>query len=96
MNQAVTQINERFFFVFRGDVPSILTAGIACRRAENRGARDTRGRKIIKCPYCAETLTDIDRDAKVELYRYPARKQIRCHAYPVCRSCRNEIGMVLL
>ena len=95
MNQASPSNDERYFFVFHGDVPSIFMAGVACRRTGNKGAREHCDRKIIKCPYCTEVLTDVDKDTKVELYRYPARKQIRCHAYPVCHSCGNEVGMIL-
>jgi hypothetical protein len=54
-----------------------------------------RKRKVIKCPYCQHALTNIDREAKVQLFCFPARKQVRCQIYLKCHKCSNEVGMVL-
>ena len=86
---------EKYFFVFYGNVPGILMARVAYRRVGKHEPRPLHERKVINCPYCGEPLTDIDKDAKVELYRHPARKQVRCHVYPICHKCKNEVGMIL-
>jgi len=95
MNQTVTE-EEKYFFVFYDKVPGILMARVAYRRVGKQESHPLHERKVINCPYCQEPLTDIDKDAKVELYRYPARKQIRCQVYPICQKCKNEVGMILI
>lgn len=95
MNQTVLENRaDKYFFVFHGTAPAILMARVAYRRA-GLEQRVLHMRKIIKCPYCKEPLTDVDRNTKVELYRYPARNQVRCQSYPVCPNCGNEVGMIL-
>ena len=99
MNQTATPTEtEKYYFVFYGHAPSIMMARVAYRRV--KGSQPTprlrHERKLIRCPHCAEPLTDIDIDAKVELHRYPAEKHIRCQVYPVCQKCKNEIGMILV
>jgi len=98
MNQIVTETEEmKYFFVFHGKAPSIMMARVAYRRTKgHEPPRLLHERKVINCPHCSKPFTDIDKDAKVELYRYPARKQVRCQVYPVCRNCNNEVGMILL
>ena len=95
MNQDAHEA-EKFFYVFYGHVPTIMMARVAYRRVGKPEPRLLHERKVINCPYCQEPLTDIDKDTKVELYRYPARKQVRCQVYPKCRKCGNEVGMILL
>lgn len=84
--------SDKYFFVMYGDVPRILIPCVAYRRVGQQKSHDIR---IINCPYCNNPLTEVGRDTKVELYRYPARRQIHCHAYPVCQVCKNEVGMIL-
>jgi ribosomal protein L34E len=93
--ETVTAV-EKYFYVFYGNAPSIMMARVAYRRTGKAEARPLHERKVLNCPYCAEPLTDIDKDTKVELYRYPARKKIRCQVYPVCPKCKNEVGMILI
>lgn len=88
MSQAVTE-PMKYTFIIYGDAPEVLMPGVAFRRAGRLEHR------IINCPYCNNPLTEVGRDTKVELYRYPARRQIHCHAYPVCQVCKNEVGMIL-
>ncbi len=83
---------EKYYLVIRGDIPSILRPTIAFRRAGSSHTRETR---TINCPYCNKPLTEVGKDIKVELFRYPSRKKIRCQAYPVCRTCKNEVGIIL-
>ena len=89
-----TAEEEKYFFVL-SKAPRILMARVAYRRVGREESRPLHERKVINCPYCHQPLTDIDKDAKVELYRYPARKQIRCQVYPICPKCKNEVGMIL-
>lgn len=97
MNQTITNTEEtKYFFVFHGQAPSIMLARVAYRRAGKLKPHLLHERKVIKCPHCQRPFTDIDKNVKVELYRYPARSHMRCQVYPVCPHCRNEVGMILL
>ena len=95
MNKVPTE-EKKYVLMFHGDVPGILMAHVACRRTGGQTARGLHARKVINCPHCTKPFTDIDRDAKVELYCYPAKKQMRCHVYPICHNCGNEVGMILV
>jgi late competence protein required for DNA uptake (superfamily II DNA/RNA helicase) len=48
-------------------------ANVACRRA---GKPERVARKQIKCPYCAECLTNVDKDTRIRLYRKPKNKTV--------------------
>ena len=97
MNNTVAENEaEKYFYVFYGKAPSILMARVAYRRVGKTEPRVLHERKVIKCPYCSFPFTDIDRETKVELYSYPARKQVRCQVYPVCQNCGNEVGMIIM
>ena len=95
MNHAVPEA-EQYVLVFYDKAPSIMMARVAYRRVGKAEPRPRHERKVINCPYCQEPLTDIDKDARVELHCYPARKQVRCQVYPVCHNCKNEVGMILI
>ena len=95
MIQTTTE-TEKYFFVFYRKAPRIMMARVAYRRIGKEYPSVLHERKVINCPYCTKPFTDIDKDAKVELYRYPARKQVRCQVYPVCQNCGNEVGMILV
>ena len=83
---------NRFFYIIHDDIPEILMRGIAFRRVGRQLARDI---KVINCPYCNKPLTEVSKDTKIELYRYPSRKHVHCHAYPTCGTCKNEVGIIL-
>lgn len=96
MDQIIKEPEKmKYFFVFHGDVPSILMARVAYRRVKGREPPLRHERKVLNCPYCTKPFTDVDRDTKVELYCHPARKQVRCQVYPKCFHCGNEIGMII-
>ena len=86
---------DELYYVFHGNHPSILDAGVFFRIIGNRDHRDFRGRKIINCPYCQKPLTDVAKTTKVELHRNPAHSRIDCHSYPKCKNCKNEVGMII-
>ena len=96
MNIIATNVEiKRFFYVFYGHVPTIMKASVAYRRVGKQELRPLHERKVIDCPYCKKPMTDVDKDTKVELYCYPAQKQVRCQVYPVCRNCGKEVGMII-
>jgi len=73
-----------------------LTASVACRRA---GKAESVVMKQIKCPYCTECLTKVDRDTRIRLYRKPNNKPIK--AFPGqyikrCNCCKGEVGIVMV
>ena len=96
MNKTLQEADAKYFFVFHGHVPGILMARVAYRRAGRQELSVLNARKIINCPFCGKPLTDVDRDTKVELYHNPARKQVRCQAYPICNHCGNEVGIIIV
>lgn len=94
MNQTVTE-DVKYFFVIHDDIPEICMARVAYRRTGRYEPRELHNIKIINCPYCHNPLTKVEKNTKVELYRYPARKKIQCQLYPLCPICKNEVGMIL-
>ena len=98
MNQVITNTeNKQYVFVFYGRAPSIVMARVAYRRVGKYDAPKPRSdRKVLKCPYCTFPFTDADKDTKVDLFCYPARKQVRCQFYPVCQNCGNEVGIIII
>ncbi|MDD4493884.1 MAG: hypothetical protein PHV32_05995 [Eubacteriales bacterium] len=98
MDQIVTEIEDmKYFFVFQGHAPGIMMARVSYRCVRRQSMPPVlHERKVINCPHCQKPFTDIDKDARVELYSYPARKQVRCHVYPICQNCHKEVGMILL
>jgi len=54
------------------------------------------GRKLIRCPRCAELLMDVDRNEKVELYRLPTRKRVNYEETKQCAACGSMIGYNLM
>ena len=72
------------------DIPPEIKAKIACRRLK---FNETRGRKKIKCPFCGEELLYVDKEIKVELFRLPARKPVKCHKHETCEACDNKVGL---
>ena len=89
MNMTATEAMN-YFFIIHG-VPPEFYPSVAYRRA--KGFTEER-QKIIKCPYCGRRLTSIDDSTKIELYRYPRRKEIHCHEYRKCHACRETVGIV--
>lgn len=55
---------ESYYFVVRGFAPELM-CGVAFRREKHYM---TRGKKILKCPYCGEEFETVDNDVKVELH----------------------------
>ncbi len=96
MNEAGSNAENgavKYLFVFRGGIPGILMPSVAYRRTKRHVVC---GIKIVRCPFCNKPLTEIDKSATVEVYRYPARKRIVCHAYRKCQICKNEVGIRLV
>ena len=62
------------------------------------GRPELAGRKLIKCPYCTELLTDVDRNTNVQIYRLSKGKQqkpIPGLKFQKCPACKNEVGLVI-
>ena len=85
----IRTINTEYMIVFHG-VPTDMYPAVVYRRAV--GFTPARQREI-KCPYCRRTLTFVDVSMKVELYRFPKRREITCHEYRKCHSCHETIGI---
>ena len=96
--EQIVQENEKtkYIFIFYGSAPSIVMARVAYRRVGKRDPPKPSNRKVLKCPYCSFPFTDADAETKVDLFCYPARKQVRCQFYPVCQNCGNEVGIIIV
>ena len=82
---------EQYVYIIHGAIQEFM-ASVAYRRT---GRTELNNRKIIKCPYCAKTLTDVNRDTAVALYRAPKRNDITCHLYKKCSNCKQEVGILM-
>ncbi len=52
------------------------------------------GRKIIRCPYCGESIRTVGKDITVRVYRIPSKQPLPRHSHRQCVYCRGEIGIV--
>jgi hypothetical protein len=80
-----------YFYVIHGTIPEI-EASVAFRRV---GTAEQHSRKILKCPFCASRLSDMDADTRVELYGHAKRVSVKCQFYIRCDCCRKEVGINL-
>jgi len=53
---------QEYILVILGGVPGILMSRMAYRRTRRP---ELVGRKLIRCPYCREVLTDVHRHAHI-------------------------------
>ncbi|GHU87705.1 hypothetical protein FACS1894202_02470 [Clostridia bacterium] len=90
--QADPQLREMAFFYVIDDIIPELLPGIAYRRV---GAEEQHKRKILKCPFCASRLTDMDAGTKVELFGHAKRVIVKCQFYIRCFQCHKEVGIKL-
>ncbi len=84
-----------YLYVLNGVILEVMPS-VAYRRV---GKAELAGRKLIKCPYCAEYLTSIDRNAKVRLYQKPrnkSQKDIPGLFILKCHDCNNDVGVVIV
>jgi ribosomal protein S14 len=93
-NVTISKECEEYFYVVDGIVCEFMTS-TACRRA---GKPERVVRKQIKCPYCTESLTEVDKNTQVSLYRKSNNNPIK--AFPgqfikMCNSCKREVGIVM-
>lgn len=72
-----------YFFVVAGFAPELLR-NIARRREKHF---DTRGKKIIKCPYCKGDFDSVDTTVKIELYRHNKKANTVYHNISSCKNC---------
>lgn len=87
--QTFQNVNTDYVIVFHG-VPDNIFPHVAYRRA---AGFPRERQKDIKCPYCKRTLTRVDNSMKVDLFRFPRRREIICHEYRKCNSCHETVGI---
>lgn len=80
-----------FYYIVHG-VISELMPSTAFRRV---GSATQHRRKILKCPFCASRLSDMDFDTSVELYGHETRVVVKCQFYIRCFRCHKEVGINL-
>lgn len=93
MNTDTTK-NGEYLYVIHGVIPEAMPL-VAYRRV---GGPELAGRKLIKCPYCGERLTDVDRHTLVQIYRLPKGKlknPIPGRFFKMCGVCKSEVGVVM-
>jgi len=84
-----------YLYIVNDVIPEAMPLSVACRPA---GRPELAGRKIIKCPYCGKNLTDVERHARVELFRRPKNKQVKPfpgQVYKRCDICKGEVGIIM-
>ena len=86
---SVTENIVEFFYIVHGTIPELMR-GVAYRRVKGTKMPE---RKTLKCPHCAQRLTDTESGTNVELYRNPARLSVSCQLYIKCSHCNNEVGI---
>ena len=95
MNESITLAEkEEFLYVVHGVIPEVMPTA-AYRRV---GHPELAGRKLIKCPYCRELLTHVDRQTLVQVFRLPIgkpKKPIPGQVFKMCASCKSEVGIVM-
>jgi len=87
--------DNEYLYVLNGVIPEVMPP-LAYRRI---GKAELAGRKLIKCPFCREYLTSIDRNARVRLYQKPGnghQKDIPGLFNLKCPNCKNDIGIVFI
>ena len=92
-NTAATESN-RYLYVVDGVIPEAMPI-VAYRRV---GHPELAGRKLIKCPYCRELLTHVDRHTSVRIYSLSKdihKKQIPGLFIKRCDICKNEVGVMM-
>ena len=81
----------KFFYVIHGVIPEVMPSA-AYRRV---GTATQHRRKILKCPFCASRLSDMDSGTSVELYGHETSVAVKCQLYIRCSRCRKEVGINL-
>ena len=79
----------KYFYVIHGTIPE-LEPKLAYKGRSNEHQWN---RKMLKCPYCNNRLSDTNADTRVELYKHPAHVTVTCQFYLKCTFCRSEIGI---
>ena len=92
-NMPVTE-NEEYLIVVHGVIPEAMPP-VAYRRV---GRPELVGRKLIKCPYCRELLTHVERHTLVQIYAMPKGKKKK--PFPglmmkQCSACKEEVGIIM-
>jgi formate hydrogenlyase subunit 6/NADH:ubiquinone oxidoreductase subunit I len=85
---------EEYLYVVHGVIPEAMPP-VAYRRM---GQADLIGRKLIKCPYCRELLTDVERTTLVQLFKLTKgkkKKEIPSMVVKRCIVCKENVGMVM-
>ena len=88
-------VNSDYFIIVHGVIPEAMPP-VAYRRT---GRPEQTNRKSIKCPYCKSILTDVDRQTKVQVFRYSKNKSNSSNPGQIfkhCEVCKNEIGIVMI
>lgn len=84
-----------YLYIVNDVIPEVMPPSVAYRPA---GRSELTGRKIIKCPYCRDYLTDVDRYTRVELYRRPKNKPVKPfpgQIFKQCDICKGEVGIIM-
>jgi len=87
---------DEYLYVIHGVIPETMPS-VAYRRM---GQVDLAWRKMIKCPYCRDSLTDVERNTTVRIYRKKsgaskAARPIPGQIFKMCGACKTEVGIVM-
>lgn len=85
---------DEYLYVVHGVIPEAMPP-VAYRRT---GEPELAGRKLIKCPYCRELLTSVERDTAVQMYKLSKgkkKKAVPCITIMRCAACKEDVGIVM-
>ena len=83
---------------WRGVRPCGISEAMPAVAYRRIGQADLAGRKLIKCPYCREALTDVERNTTVHIYRRKSKnvKPIPGQMFKMCEACKAEVGIIMI
>lgn len=89
MKDEVTDDLWYVYYVPRS-IPELMPH-MAYRREKHYQTKD---RKIIRCPYCGNTLTTVDVREKVEIFCHSSKAKVSWQNAIPCKKCRKTIGII--
>jgi ribosomal protein L34E len=79
-----------YIFTVHGFAPELMR-GMAFRIEKHF---KTKGKKILKCPYCGSVFEIIDMAVKVELRCFSRKSIPPGHPAIPCRTCHKKVGII--
>ena len=83
---------KQYYLTIYGTIPESGPM-VAFRRA---GRTRSYGRKLVKCPYCSNKITDTNSNTKVEVVTASVHTPVKYTLYLSCNSCNRDVGVKII